>query len=134
MNYTICLIYFRCVVWPLTYRIQKLHKLHDLSNFKKGSQGKKHFRRSIGNFQIYVLSNYLGKVQISWEGQTFLRKTPIFLKVPSYLVTSKQTGRFFQNFVAFLKYLNIKVHIFWEGHKVLWNIHLTFVLCSASQK
>ena len=31
-------------------------------------------------------------------------------------------------------YLVGKVHIFWEGHKILWNIHLTFVLCSASQK
>ena len=27
-----------------------------------------------------------------------------------------------------------KVHIFWEGHKILQNLHLTFVLCSASQK
>ena len=27
-----------------------------------------------------------------------------------------------------------KVHIFWEGHKILPNIHLTFVECSASQK
>ena len=27
-----------------------------------------------------------------------------------------------------------KVHIFWEGHKMLRNLHLTFVLCSASQK
>ena len=27
-----------------------------------------------------------------------------------------------------------KVHIFWEGHKILRNLHLTFVLCSASQK
>ena len=25
--------------------------------------------------------------------------------------------------------LLIKVHIFWEGHKILWNLHLTFVLC-----
>ena len=24
-----------------------------------------------------------------------------------------------------------KVHIFWEGHKILQNLHLTFVLCSA---
>ena len=29
---------------------------------------------------------------------------------------------------------NNKVHIFWEGHKILRNLHLTFVLCSASQK
>ena len=27
-----------------------------------------------------------------------------------------------------------KVHIFWEGPKILRNPHLTFVLCSASQK
>ena len=27
-----------------------------------------------------------------------------------------------------------KVHIFWEGHKILRNFHLTFVLCPASQK
>ena len=27
-----------------------------------------------------------------------------------------------------------KVHIFWEGHKILQNLYLTFVLCSAIQK
>ena len=27
-----------------------------------------------------------------------------------------------------------KVCIFWEGHKILRNLHLTFVLCNASQK
>ena len=27
----------------------------------------------------------------------------------------------------------IKVHIFWEGHKILRNLHLLFVLCTASQ-
>ena len=32
------------------------------------------------------------------------------------------------------KVKNFKVHIFWEGHKILRNLHLTFVLCSASQK
>ena len=29
--------------------------------------------------------------------------------------------------------VSFKVHIFWEGHKILRNLHLTFVLCSASQ-
>ena len=29
---------------------------------------------------------------------------------------------------------SVKVHIFWEGHKILQNLHHTFVLCSASQK
>ena len=28
----------------------------------------------------------------------------------------------------------IKAHIFWEGHKILRNLHLTFVLCSATQR
>ena len=31
-------------------------------------------------------------------------------------------------------FLLVKVHIFWEGHKILRNLHLTFVLCSVSQK
>ena len=26
-----------------------------------------------------------------------------------------------------------KVHIFWEGHKILGNLHQLFVLCTASQ-
>ena len=30
--------------------------------------------------------------------------------------------------------INFKVHLFWEGHNILWNLHLTFVLCSTSQK
>ena len=31
------------------------------------------------------------------------------------------------------KPLGIKVHIFWEGHKILRNLHRRIVLCSASQ-
>ena len=27
-----------------------------------------------------------------------------------------------------------KVHIFWEGHKILGNLHLTFVLCTVPVK
>ena len=30
--------------------------------------------------------------------------------------------------------ITCKVHIFWEGHKLLQNLHFTFVWCSASQK
>ena len=52
----------------------------------------------------------------------------------------------FQNHCLLFHFLNvcfvnlqrfcIKVHIFWEGQKILWNtnLHLTFVLYSASQK
>ena len=28
---------------------------------------------------------------------------------------------------------SVKVHIFWEGHKILRNLHQLFVLCTASQ-
>ena len=31
------------------------------------------------------------------------------------------------------KFFGSKVHIFSEGHKILRNLHLTFILCSASQ-
>ena len=31
------------------------------------------------------------------------------------------------------KQTNIKVHIFWEGHKILRNLHQLLVLCNASQ-
>ena len=34
----------------------------------------------------------------------------------------------------FWKTIFDKDHIFWEGHKIFRNLHLTFVLCSASQK
>ena len=37
-------------------------------------------------------------------------------------------------FVTALMKILFKVHIFWEGNKILWNLHLTFVLCSASPK
>ena len=31
------------------------------------------------------------------------------------------------------KFSKGKVHIFWEGHKILQNLHQLFVLCTASQ-
>ena len=46
------------------------------------------------------------------------------------------------NFVSYIylssnfirpKYWNIKVHIFWEGHKILQNLLQLFVLCTASK-
>ena len=38
--------------------------------------------------------------------------------------------------IKYFSYFKVspKVHIFWEGHKILRNLHLTCVLCSASQK
>ena len=45
----------------------------------------------------------------------------------------------FQNFrglwtvCSFVNIRTIKVHIFWEGHKILRNLHQLFILCTASQ-
>ena len=37
-------------------------------------------------------------------------------------------------FFDFKEYkLLVKVHIFWEGNKILQNLHLRFVLCSTGQ-
>ena len=36
------------------------------------------------------------------------------------------------SFFVSLFFKSLKVHIFWEGQKILRNLHLTFVLCSAS--
>ena len=36
-------------------------------------------------------------------------------------------------YIFFQNLSSVKVQIFWEGHKILRNLHLTFVLCSASQ-
>ena len=42
---------------------------------------------------------------------------------------------FYHDFRWLLKIITaVKAHIFWEGHKILRNLNLTFVLCSASQK
>ena len=39
-----------------------------------------------------------------------------------------------QNFVAFSEYMKFKIHKFWEGHKILQNLHLTFDYSTFSQK
>ena len=46
------------------------------------------------------------------------------LKGHSYFYTPTLTKYFFDF---------LKVHIFWEGHKILQNLHLTFVPCSNGQ-
>ena len=58
----------------------------------------------------------------------FLCKNAAFFSVKSMMCHNKSK--------AFPKshLLNYKIHTFWEGHKILRNLYLTFVLCSASQK
>ena len=45
----------------------------------------------------------------------------------------KQLRLFWCNSVRKRRKSHIKVHIFWEGHKFLQNLHRRFVLCSNSQ-
>ena len=46
----------------------------------------------------------------------------------------KNTGSTDSQWLKNWKYVTLlKVHIFWEGHKILRNLHRRFVLCSASQ-
>ena len=64
----------------------------------------------------------------------------------NYLVSSKLLGDFFSNICGLLRISElyvplelwilkqyVKVHIFWEGHKILRNLHCSFVLCSNGQ-
>ena len=36
--------------------------------------------------------------------------------------TVKSKVKIFQNFVAFSEYMNFKLHVFWEGHKIWRNL------------
>ena len=57
------------------------------------------------------------------------------LYLPTYVVVkfiySEKASKICRDLLTFF---DVKVRIFWEGHKILQNLHLNFVLCSASQK
>ena len=53
---------------------------------------------------------------------------------PQYFANNCNPVSFYDSYLTIGVDFTFKVHIFWEGHKILRNIHLTFVLCSASQK
>ena len=72
------------------------------------------------------------------------RKTLIYVSIPfsiswaftlfAYCVEMIYATAFIAGFCSAIIQVSIlKVHIFWEGHKILWNLHRRFVLCSASQ-
>ena len=39
-----------------------------------------------------------------------------------------------KHYVMYTNFMNVKVHVFWEGHKILRNLHLTFDHSTYSQK
>ena len=81
----------------------------------------------------------------------YSEKATNFFEISTLLLTAVHTIKskveISQNFVAFSEYINfniraksyysllkIKVHMFLEGHKILWNLHLTFVCMYFRQK
>ena len=86
---------------------------------------------------FYILQNNIHKTsRKKWWFRDFLKLFFVSITVSSQIV-SKIWFRIKLNIQIKLFSTSIryhKVHIFWEGHKILRNLHLTFVLCSASQK
>ena len=61
-------------------------------------------------------------------------KIHFHIKRQSYLVKCKFLKFYPPTLHVSITQSPYKVHIFWEGHKILRKLHLTFVLWSASQK
>ena len=68
------------------------------------------------------------------KSQEYFEKTNT-PRIPWKYVLMEAFTMIFSLEIAILMGNILKVHIvFWEGHKILQNLHLNFVLCSASQK
>ena len=70
-------------------------------------------------------------LSISWNASqpSMALSTPYTAKSAKSEIESRHTYEIFRGNKVKLS----KVHIFWEGHKILRNLHQLFVLCSASQ-
>jgi hypothetical protein len=73
-------------------------------------------------WQIYIFSIWIFDNSNDWASSHAL-----LVKIPNW----QKQGALYAKYIVCVCY---KVHIFWEGHKILWKLHLTFVLCSDSQK
>ena len=73
---------------------------------------------------VCVLPNFSAHAHIIQNSISFLSPSPATMGPKS----------FWNRIRVLMLLLCCKVPIFWEGHKILQNIHLTFVLCSASQR
>ena len=68
-----------------------------------------------------------------------LFKPMVFKKFRKYEIVIKYVSKHssvqdsWKHVMSMLTSHLIKVHIFWEGHKILRNLHQLFVLCNASQ-
>ena len=74
-------------------------------------------------------NNFSGLGSLGWDIASRITLSRKSLKTPQVSLWIKPSSNVFsQDFLSSLKF------IFWEGHKILQNLHLTVVLCSASQK
>ena len=108
-----------------------------------------HYIKKACSYHIIFSTNFYPKIKRkivlkhispTYESSIFLHYF-FFSKISLRYFFNRMAEFFWRNKKSNMKilhnptYTNVyKVHIFWEGHKILRNLHLTFVLCSASQK
>ena len=100
------------------------------------------------NFLTNVLTNFLIKDCCNWDVLRFRQPKVWLFRWEAQTIfegISKKADFIFQAAVvssqlhklAIFLLLHLecfKVHIFWEGHEILWNLHLTFVYSTYRQK
>ena len=93
--------------------------------------------------QTFLTNRLGGKEHPIFEEKTMYFYNITYYQVNSFLASHRKnswepriirywSGKFFSRTYNIFQ-LHFKVHIFWEGHKILRNLHRRFVLCSANQ-
>ena len=80
------------------------------------------------------VQNFWKKIWQTILGSSCIYRTRVIITRGLYIFYSIFEDHFFVSRRFFKKIISLcKVHIFWEGHKILRNLHQSFVLCTASQ-
>ena len=110
----------------IVFQIEKDQSEHEDFSIKPSKHCKWIGRFSWSSFSqrfhiIFFFFSLYRVAHLFWnQTALFLGKYFIYLKKISKIISLKH------RLIKFIKY---KVHIFWEGHKILWNVHQFFVLC-----
>ena len=108
-------MYCQKLFWPFTAWINCSIDLKSFANSWPSASNSIFFLDNNNNF----FSQCSGSEQ-------FHDAIPLSITTTIFFLTVGQNN--FGNIMLF-----IKVHIFWEGHKILWNLHRRFVLYSNGQ-
>ena len=76
-------------------------------------------KKKIGKLKINKIKITIIKLYRSWQKMLLLHSWGVLLPFKCF---------------HFWSFKLIEVYIFWEGHKILWNLHLTFDYSTYSQK